>query len=38
MYYLIEYSLNYSVTTDFLWFHSKGETANFSAGKSHCCF
>ena len=31
MYNLLEYSSNYSDTTDRLWFCSKGETTNFNA-------
>ena len=31
MYSLIEYGLNYSVTTRSSWFHSKDEAANFKA-------
>ena len=31
MYNLIEYSSNYSETTESLWFYSKGEATNFNA-------
>ena len=35
MYNLIEYSSNYSETTESLWFYSKDEGTNFNADIAH---